>query len=75
MATIINNPDSGGNNGDGGSGMGMVIGIIVLVIILALFFVYGLPALRNGGSDSGTDVNVPDSIDVNVDTPTSGGNQ
>ena len=67
MATVINNPDSGGDNS---GGMGMVIGAIVLVLILILFFVYGLPALR-GGSDagSGTQVNVPDQIDVNVDTP------
>lgn len=70
MATIINNPDSGGDNSSGG--MGMVIGAIVLVLILILFFVYGLPALRgNSGSDNGTQVNVPDQIDVNVDTPNS----
>ena len=62
MATIINNPDSGGN--DGGGGMGMVIGIIVLVIVLIIFFVYGLPALR--GSNSGTNVSVPDKIEVDV---------
>ena len=61
MATIINNPDSGGSNG---GGMGMVIGAIVLVIILILFFVYGLPAIR--GSNKGTTVNVPDKVEVDV---------
>ena len=66
MATIINNPDSGDK---GGGGLGMIIGAIVLVLVIVLFFVYGLPAMRNSGDSTGTDVNVPDQIDVNVDTP------
>lgn len=70
MATVINNPDSGAGN-DRGGGMGMIIGAIVLVLILILFFIYGLPALRGGGSNTsgGADVSIPDQIDVNVDTP------
>lgn len=67
MATIINNPDSGGGNG--GGGMGMIIGAIVLVLVLVLLFVYGIPALRNSSNSGGTEVNIPDKVDVNVDTP------
>ncbi len=63
MATIINNPDSGSGNG---GGMGMLIGGIVLVIIIAIFFVYGLPAIRN--ANKGTSVNVPDKINVDVNS-------
>lgn len=42
-----------------GSTMALIIGI--LVVLLLLF--YGIPYLRGGG---GTNVNVPDTIDVNV---------
>ncbi len=70
MATIINNPDGGNGAANDGGGMGMVIGAIVLILILILFFVYGLPALRGGGAtNDGTDVNIPDKVDVNVSTP------
>lgn len=64
MATIINNPDSGGDNG---GGMGMIIGAIVLIVLIAVFFIYGLPAIR--GNNKGTTVNVPDKVNVNVQTP------
>lgn len=64
MATVINNPGNGESNG---GGAGLIIGIVILVVVVALFFIYGLPAMRN--NDSGTTVNVPDQIDVNVDTP------
>jgi hypothetical protein len=68
MATIINNPDSGAGNDSGG--MGMIIGAIVLVLILVLFFIYGLPALRGNNGSTGNQINVPDKVDVNVETPT-----
>jgi hypothetical protein len=61
MTTIINNPDtSGGNSG----GVGLIVGAVVIIAIIALFFLYGLPALRK--SSSGTTVNVPDKIQVDV---------
>jgi hypothetical protein len=63
MATVINNPDSGGTRES--SGMGLIIGVIVAVIIVFLFIVYGLPGIR-GRSTGGTNVNVPDKINVDV---------
>lgn len=64
MATIVNNP----GNGDSGSGMGMIVAVIVLLAVVLLFFVYGLPAIRQAGSPQ---INVPSEIDVNVTTPDS----
>jgi predicted metalloprotease len=71
MATIINNPDSGDGGNNGGS-TGTIVGIIVLVLIVILFLAYGLPAIRGGGAgnDGGTNVNVPESVDVNLNDGT-----
>lgn len=72
MATIINNPNSDGE-GTGGS-MGMVFGIVIAIAIIVLFVVYGLPALRNSNTQrSGTQVNVPESVDVNLNDNTGSG--
>lgn len=62
MATIINNPD-GGNSG---GGVGMIFGLIILVVLVALFFLYGLPMIRN--ASKGTTINVPDKVQVDVNT-------
>ena len=64
MATIINNPGDGNNSG--GNAAGIIVGIVLVVIVLFVFFVYGLPAIRGTRQSSGTTVNVPDKIDVNV---------
>ncbi len=62
MTTVINTPQP---NNDSNSGMGMIIGLVVLVVFGLLFFIYGIPALRN--MRLGTpQINVPNSIDVNV---------
>ena len=61
MATVINNPDT-----DAGSGAGLVIAVIVGILIIALFFIYGLPALRN--NDQG-------GTNINVTVPENGGGQ
>lgn len=64
MTTIVNNPPQ---SGDSGGGMGMIIGLVVLVVLGILFFVYGLPAIRQmqlGGTE--VKVEVPSEIDVNV---------
>jgi len=65
MTTIINTPQP---KEDSGGGMGMVIGLVVLVLFVFLFFVYGLPALRQIKL-GGTQINVPDKIDVTVNQP------
>jgi hypothetical protein len=61
MTTVINTPGSG-NNGDN-SGLGMIVGILIAVIAIALFFIYGLPAMR--GNEAPKD----DSLNVNVTLP------
>jgi hypothetical protein len=62
MTTIINTPQP---TSDSSGGMGMIIGFVVLVIFGLLFFVYGLPALRNMRLGN-PQINVPSSIDVNI---------
>lgn len=60
---IVNNP---GNSDSGGNGMGFLLGIIVLVIFVFLFLYYGLPMIQQSFSGSQPQINVPDSIDVNI---------
>ena len=59
MATVVNNP---GNN-NSGNGIVMILGLIVILVIAFLFFVYGLPMLRQSAAPQ---INVPDKIEVNV---------
>lgn len=64
MATIVNNPqpvEQPSNNG----GNNFLLGVILIIIVIVLVFYYGLPYLR-AGIPSGTQVNVPSNIDVNV---------
>lgn len=63
MATTIVNPPQ---NNSSGNGMGFLLGIIILIVVAVLFFIYGLPYLQNLGGSGGVQVNVPESIDVNV---------
>lgn len=77
MTTVVNNPPP---SSDGGSGAGLIIGIVIAIVVVALLLIFGLPALRgtpqtNNGpaappvpQEQGLDVNVPDKIDVNVNT-------
>jgi hypothetical protein len=56
MTTIINTPPAG-ESAD--SGLSLIFGIIIALILVALFFVYGLPAIRsNGVAPKANDVNV-----------------
>lgn len=48
-----------------GSGSGWAIAAVV-IIALILLLIFGLPALRGVAPDGGTNVNIPDEIDVNV---------
>ncbi len=43
--------------------MGMMVGLVLILVMGILFFVYGLPMMRSAGT---TQINVPDTIDVNV---------
>lgn len=65
MPTTIINP-APNNNSENNNGIGFLLGIIVLVIFAVLFFVYALPYIRGFGGNSGVQVNIPKSIDVNV---------
>lgn len=65
MTTIVNNPPP---SNDSGGGMGMIIGLVVLLAIGYIFFVYGLPALRQVQLGS-PQINVPSKIDVNINQP------
>ena len=63
MATIINNPPSSDNSG---GPMGMIIGLVVLAVLVYLFFIYGLPAVRQMQFGGAPQINIPSKIDVNV---------
>lgn len=64
MTTIVNNPAPAPKAESGGN-MGMIIGLIVLLVFGYLFFVYGMPALRQMQLGS-PQINIPSKIDVNV---------
>jgi len=61
MTTVINTPQPAD---DSSNSMGMIIGFVALILIGYLFFVYGLPAIKQ--VQTGTQINVPSTIDVNV---------
>ena len=65
MATTIVNP-APSNNSSNNNGMGFLIGAIVLIVFAILFFVYALPYIRGLSGNGGVQVNVPKSINVNV---------
>ncbi len=57
MTTIVNTPR--GESTD--SSLGLILGVIIAIALVVLFFVYGLPALRQGQSQpngGNTDINV-----------------
>ncbi|MDQ3245240.1 MAG: hypothetical protein M3P22_02775 [bacterium] len=59
MTTIINTP--GGGNSDNSSGLGLIVGVLVAIGLVALFFIYGWPAIRKnqaGGQPNSTNINV-----------------
>jgi hypothetical protein len=65
MATIINNP-AGAPERTSESHVSMVFVLLVLLIAGVLFYMYGLPGRQ---VNDGMNINVPDSVDVNVRTP------
>ncbi len=62
--TVINTAPS--NNSGGDNGYGFLLWVVVLGIIGVIFFVYALPYIRNLSVNRGVQVNVPESIDINV---------
>ena len=65
MTTIINTPPA---EKESGNGVGMIIGLVALVVVVYLFFMFGLPAIKN--LQVGTpQINVPSKIDVNINQP------
>lgn len=46
-----------------------LIWAVVLIVLLVLVFTYGLPVIRSLASRSGTQINIPDHINVNVNNP------
>ncbi len=69
MATVINNPPAQQSAQQpvesNGNGSGFLVGIILLILFVLALIYYGLPYL-NAGMNAGTQVNVPDKVDVNV---------
>ena len=47
-----------------GTGAGALLATAVIIVLGILFFLYALPALRD---QSGTQINVPDRIEVQTD--------
>ncbi len=66
MTTIVNNPPP---EKESGGGMGWIIGLIALLVFVYLFFMYGIPALRQMQLGS-PQINIPSKIDVNINQPT-----
>ena len=61
MTTIVNTPPAEKS----GSPMGWIIALVILIVLGYLGYVYGLPAIQNVQQE-GVQINVPDTIDVNV---------
>lgn len=51
---------------ENGNGMWNFLGILVLVIFVIVLLYYGLPYLRSAMQQGGTQINVPDKVDVNI---------
>lgn len=66
MADVVHEHTTDSSNN---SGMGFFMGMVLIVVVLLLIFYFGLPYLRNAASNSGSQINVPDKIDVNISQP------
>jgi len=64
MVTIVNNPSHENSE----SGIWTFLGVLIIALVFIVFVVYLLPTLRNWAMprQSGTQINIPDKIDVNV---------
>jgi hypothetical protein len=75
MATIINNPSDAGRinrvervERTESSGTGFLVGVILAILLGILLLAYGLPNFRRASN-----VNVPDTINVDVNGGSTGG--
>lgn len=55
-----------------GGSMGVIMGIILVLLLALLFFVFFGRGFFGAQQDTTPDVQVPDEIDVNIDTPQNG---
>ncbi|MBI5044370.1 MAG: hypothetical protein HZC02_00380 [Candidatus Levybacteria bacterium] len=62
MATVIHE-----HTRDEGGSSGVLLALIILLVMAFIFIFYGLPAVRS--SIGAPQVNVPDKIDVNLNSP------
>lgn len=69
MATIINTTPAQSTEDTSSSAFGFLMGIVLLLVIAAFLYYFG-PSIASGLNLGGTNVQVPDRIDVNVNTPT-----
>jgi hypothetical protein len=63
MATIVNNP---GTTTDTSNNAGTLFAVLLLLALVFALVYYGLPQARNVFTPS---VSIPDTVDVNVNTP------
>lgn len=57
------------NNSTTSSGMGFLIGVVVLIVLGFVFFIYGLPLIKQGLGNLGSgkiQITLPKTVDVNV---------
>lgn len=71
MATIINNPSSGDSSES--SGVGVVVGVLVAILLVAVFIIFGLPALRSQSAPEAANSGTGSEINVDVNLPEGGG--
>lgn len=66
MATIVNTPAAPAQDNSGATGL--LVGLALFIFFAFLFFVYGIPALRNATQQAPDSVNVeiPKEVDVNI---------
>lgn len=66
MATIVNNPGGGSDNGSGGW---IIAGVLVIAVVLIAIFVW--PGFGNGGAAPAA----PTEVNVEIPTPDIGGGE
>lgn len=71
MATIVNTPAASGEHAESSSSMmNLFIGVVIILLVVGFLLYIGLPMMRNVGSSSqAPQINVPDKINVDVNTP------